>query len=95
MSVLELSGTKIKYYKTFFSAGYWCHRSYWQYSLHIHLPQVIKVPMVLNQHGIEPTFLELDSWSPGTGFIPIISYNLQCIKLDKERNKIKISLMRT
>ena len=76
MSVLELSGTKIKYYKTFFSAGYWCHRSYWQYSLHIHLPQVIKVPMVLNPHGIEPTFLELDSWSLGTGFIPIITYNV-------------------
>ena len=24
-------------------------------------------------HGIAPTFLKLDSWSPGAGFIPIIS----------------------
>ena len=26
-------------------------------------------------HGIEPTFLKLDSWSPGVGFIPIIILN--------------------
>ena len=31
------------------------------------------VPMVLNPHGIEPTFLEIDSWSPREGFIPIIT----------------------
>ena len=30
------------------------------------------VPMVLNPNGIEPTFLKLDSWAPGAGFIPII-----------------------
>ena len=38
--------------------------------------------MVLNPHGIEPTFLKYDSWSPGAGFIPII---IICIKLDKDR----------
>ena len=38
-------------------------------------------PMVLNPNGIESTFLNLDSWSPGAGFIPIITS--QCIKLDK------------
>ena len=27
----------------------------------------------LHPHGIAPTFLKLDSWSPGAGFIPIIS----------------------
>ena len=32
-----------------------------------------KVHVVLNQRGIAPTFLELDLWSPGAGFIPIIS----------------------
>ena len=29
--------------------------------------------MVLNPNGIEPTFLKLDSWSPGAGIIPIIT----------------------
>ena len=33
------------------------------------------VPMVLNPNEIEPTFLKLDSWSPGAGFIPIITSN--------------------
>ena len=43
----------------------------------------------MGSHGIEPTFLKLDLWSPGAGFIPIIP-NLQCIKLDKEnRNQEK------
>ena len=32
--------------------------------------------MVFNPNGIEPTFLKLDSWSPGAGFIPIITYNV-------------------
>ena len=32
--------------------------------------------MVLNPNGIEPTFLKLDSWSPGAGFIPIITSNI-------------------
>ena len=27
----------------------------------------------MHPHGIEPTFLKLYSWSPGAGFIPIIS----------------------
>ena len=34
------------------------------------------VPMVLNLNGIEPTFFKLDSWSPGAGFIPIITFNI-------------------
>ena len=29
--------------------------------------------MVLHPHGITPTFLKMDSWSSGAGFIPIIS----------------------
>ena len=37
---------------------------------------LFKVPMVLNPHGIEPTFLKLDSWSPGAGFITIIIYSV-------------------
>ena len=32
--------------------------------------------MVLKPPGIEPTFLKLDSWSPGDGFIPIITSNV-------------------
>ena len=43
--------------------------------------------MILNPHGIEPTFLKSDSWSPGAGFIPIITYNI--IKSDKERNNVR------
>ena len=35
----------------------------------------------LNSNGIEPTFLELDSWSPKGGFYSY--YNLQYIRLDK------------
>ena len=31
------------------------------------------VHLVLHPHGIAPTFLKLDSCSPGAGFIPIIS----------------------
>ena len=37
---------------------------------------VYTVPMVLDPHGTEPYFLKLDSWSPGTGFIPIRAYNV-------------------
>ena len=36
---------------------------------------ISRVPMVLNPHGIEPTFLKLGSWSPGEEFIPIITSN--------------------
>ena len=32
--------------------------------------------MVLNPHGIEPTFLKLNSWSPGADFIPVITPNV-------------------
>ena len=42
--------------------------------------------IVLNLNGIEPTFLKLDYWSPGAGFIPTITTN---IKLDKERKKAR------
>ena len=37
---------------------------------------IYTVPMVLNPKGIEPTFLKFDSWSPGAGFIPIITSNI-------------------
>ena len=46
-----------------------------------------KVPMVLNPHGIEPTFLKLDSWSPGAGFIPFIT-SIVLNQIKKEKNKI-------
>jgi len=36
----------------------------------------ITVHVVLHPHGIAPTFLKLDSWSPGAGFIPIITINV-------------------
>ena len=42
------------------------------------------VPMVLHPHGIAPTFLKLDSWSPGAGFIPIITTNV-LNKIKKEK----------
>ena len=44
------------------------------------------VHLVLHPHGIAPTFLKLDSWSPGAGFIPIISTKE---KSDKERKIIR------
>ena len=31
--------------------------------------------MVSNPNWIEPTLLKLDSWSPGAGFIPILTSN--------------------
>ena len=34
---------------------------------------MLMVHLVLHPHGIAPTFLKLDSWSLGAGFIPIIS----------------------
>ena len=37
---------------------------------------IILVHVVLHPHGIAPTFLKLDSWSPGAGFIPIITTNV-------------------
>ena len=51
------------------------------------------VPMVLNPHGIEPTFLKFDSWSPRLGFIPIITYNV--FNQIKKESKKKISFMYT
>ena len=31
------------------------------------------IHLVLHPHGIAPTLLKLDTWSPGAGFIPIMS----------------------
>jgi hypothetical protein len=52
-----------------------------------------RVDVKLNPHGIAPTFLKLDSWSPGAGFIHIISTN----KSDKERKTLrkKVNFMHT
>ena len=49
-----------------------------------------------NPNGIEPTFLKLDSWSPGAGFIPIIISNV-LNKLDKgiKNSRKKISFLHT
>ena len=49
----------------------------------------ILVPLVLQPHGIAPTILKLESWSPGASFIPIISHHGN--KLDKERKIVKKS----
>ena len=54
----------------------------------------IMVPMVLNPNGIEPTFLKLDSWSPGAGLIPIITSNILNLIKKKEFKK-KNSFMHT
>ena len=43
--------------------------------------------MVLNPHGIEPISFKMDLWSPGAGFIPIITY--RCNKFDKERKNVR------
>ena len=53
------------------------------------------VPMVLNPNGIEPTFLNLDSWSPGAGFIPIITSNVYKLDKGKNNSRKKISFMHT
>ena len=42
------------------------------------------VYLILHPHGIATTFLKLDLWSPGAGFIPIISTK-GINKSDKER----------
>ena len=47
------------------------------------------VPMVLNPNGIEFTFLKLDLWSPGAGFIPIIISNILNYIKKKEFKKEK------
>ena len=39
--------------------------------------------MLLNPHGIEPTSLHLNSWSPEVAFIPIITTNNVRIKEEK------------
>ena len=46
------------------------------------------VLLVLHPHGIARTFLKLDSWSPGAGFIPIISTKgIDQIKKEKLQEK--------
>ena len=37
---------------------------------------LLKVHIVLNPHGIEPTFLKLKSWSLGEDSIPILTSNV-------------------
>ena len=52
------------------------------------------VHKVAHPHGIAPTFLKLNLWSPGAGFIPITS--TKGINQKKEGNcKKKISFMHT
>ena len=46
-----------------------------------HFLLIRMVYLVLHPHGISLAFKKLDSWSPGTGFIPILS--------TKEINHIK------
>ena len=36
---------------------------------------ILQVHLLLHPHGVAPTFLKFDSWSPGEVFIPIISTN--------------------
>ena len=49
------------------------------------------VHLVLHPHGIAPTFLRLDSWSPGSGFIPIIyTKGINQIKKEKLKEKSKV-----
>ena len=45
------------------------------------------VTMVSNPHGIQTTFLKLDSGSPGGGGCSY--YKIQCIKLDKGRKNVR------
>ena len=44
------------------------------------------VHLVLHPHGIAPTFLKLDLWSPGVGFIPIIIISTKGINQIKKKN---------
>ena len=50
----------------------------------------ITVHLVLHPHGIAPTFLKLDSWSPMAGYIHIISTKgINQIKKEKFLEKMK------
>ena len=50
------------------------------------------VHLVLQPQGIEPTFLKLNSWSPGAGLIPIIySKGIKQIRKGKIVRKKKFS----
>ena len=46
--------------------------------------------MVLHPHKIAPTFLKLDSWTPGAGFI--LNYIHQGNKSDKEGKTVRKKL---
>ena len=55
----------------------------------------ISFHLLLHPHGIAPTLLKLDSWSPGAGFIPIISTKgINQIKKGNWKGK-KISFINT
>ena len=47
---------------------------------------------LFNSNGIEPTFLKLNSWSPGAGFIPIITSNV-LNQIKKKRIQINKSVL--
>ena len=52
--------------------------------------------MVLNPHGIEPTFLKFYWWSSGAGFIPIINSNvLNYIKKERMYQKKALYIQKT
>ena len=52
-----------------------------------------KIIKTIPVDGIEPTFLKLDWWSTGVGFIPIIIYyNIELLKgRQNESEKIDVS----
>ena len=53
----------------------------WGFLIWIQEFVIYPVHLVLHPHTTAPNFLKLDSWSPGAGFIPVIS--------TKEINQIK------
>ena len=53
------------------------------------LYSIISVPIVLNPHGNEPTFLKFDSWSLRAVLIHIITTNvLNYIKKECKKKKV-------
>ena len=49
------------------------------------------VYLVLHLHEIAPTFLKVDSWSPGAGYIPIISTKgINQVKKEKILRKTEV-----
>ena len=47
--------------------------------------KILTVHFALHPHGIAPTFLKFDSWSPGPGFISIKSTNKGINQIKKEK----------